>query len=73
MKKECIFKVDGGKGIYRVCQRTTTGGYIMFAVYKGRRLALPVSVFEKAGDAIEAAYKAAYEDCKDIHKLLYRL
>lgn len=73
MKKECIFKVDGGNGIYRVCQRTIAGGYVMFAVYKGRRLALPVSVFEKAGDAISAAYNAAYHDCKDIHKLLYTL
>lgn len=73
MKQDCIFKVDGGKGIYRVCQRTTRGGYIMFAVMKGRRLGLPVSVFEKAGDAISAANNAAYEDCKDIHKLVYTL
>lgn len=73
MTIECIFKVDGGHGIYRVCQRTTARGYIMFAVYKGRRLALPVSVFERAGDAISAAYNAAYQDCKDIHKLCYAL
>lgn len=73
MKKICIFKVDGGKGIYRVCQKTTVGGYIMFAVFKGRRLALPVSVFEEASRAILAAYNAAYEDCKDIHKLIYTL
>lgn len=73
MKKSCIFKVDGGHGIYRVCQKTTDCGYIIFAVYKGRRLALPVSVFETAALAISAAYKAAYEDCKDINKLIYTL
>ena len=73
MKKACIFRVDGGKGIYRVYEQTTRGGYVMFAVYKGRRLALPVSVFEKAGDAITAAYHAAYQDCKDINKLMYKL
>lgn len=73
MKKECIFRVDGGKGIYRVYEQTTRGGYLMFAVYKGRRLALPVSVFETAGVAISAAYNAAYQDCKDIHKLFYTL
>lgn len=73
MKKECIFKVDGGRGIYRVCQRTAKGGYVMFVVMKGRRLGLPVSVFGTAGDAITAAYNAAYQDCKDILHLSYRL
>lgn len=73
MTKECIFRVDGGKGIYRVCQKTTVGGYILFTVYKGRKLALPISVYEKASEAIQAANNAAYQDCKDIHKLIYTL
>lgn len=73
MKGECIFKVDGGKGIYRVCQRTTRGGYIMFAVMKGRRLGLPVSVFKTAGAAITAATDAAHKDCKEIYELIYTL
>lgn len=73
MNEVCIFKVNGGRGIYRVCQRTTRGGYITFAVKKERRLALPVSVFWKVSDAINAAYNAAYEDCKDINKLIYML
>ena len=73
MKQECIFRVDGGKGLYKVCPRTIRGGYVMFAVMKGRRLGLPVSVFTKASDAITAAITAAYQDCSDIYKLIYPL
>ena len=73
MNGRCIYKVDGGNGLYRVCEYTTDCGYIMFKVLKGRRLALPVSIFEGAKRAIEAANKAAYEDCKGENKLIYTL
>lgn len=73
MESKCIYKVDGGKGIYRVCKQTLKGGCVVFAVLKDRRFALPVSTFDKAILAIAVANRAAYKDYQEINNLIHTL
>lgn len=62
MKKVCIFRVDGGAGIYRIYHCKDDAGFGWYELYHGRRRVAPIYRYIGVSTAVNEAVSRAVGD-----------